>query len=66
MQDNVTNNIPSHNLKLIFSLNTTNAIIAVTTISKLFNNDALAAVFVFNPKNKQTGAAMSNKIIAIV
>ena len=34
-QDNVTKNIPNHNLVLIFSLNTIRAIIAVATISKI-------------------------------
>ena len=65
-QDNVTKNIPNHNLVLIFSLNTIRAIIAVATISKLLSNDAFAAVVEFRPNSKQIGAAISKTIIAMV
>ncbi len=64
--ERVTKPIPTHNRKLIFSLNIMSAIIAVVTISKLLSNDAFADEVLFNPNNKKIGAAISNNIMAIV
>ena len=38
---------------------------AVATISKLFNKDAFAAVVEASPNSRQTGAAISKRIIAM-
>lgn len=66
LHDDVMNNILTHNLVEIFSLNITRAIIAVATTSKLLSSEAVVAVVVFRPNNKQIGATISKAIIAMV
>ena len=65
VQESITNAIPSQSLVLIFSLNTAKAITDVATISKLLSKDALAALVIESPSNKNIGATISSTTIAI-
>ena len=66
MLDTVTSPMASHSRREIFSPNSSRAMRAVATISKLFSRAALAAVVDLRPTSRQMGAAMSSRIMATV
>ena len=64
--DNVIKAIAVYNLPETFSLNITNAIKVVATISKFPSNEAFAAEPRLIPISKNIGIAISSKIIPMV
>ena len=66
MLDTVTSPMASHSRREIFSPNSSSAMRAVATISKLFSRAALAAVVRVRPSISRMGAAMSSSTMPAV